>query len=193
MPKSIKIAPLALLLILAAGCASKIALLKKDLPKDSRKSYTVLGKTYFPMKTVKPGYSQTGIASWYGPGFHGRKTATGEIYNMHMLTAAHDTLPLNSVVKVTNMLNNKHVVVRINDRGPFVDNRLIDLSLASAKKLGLVGPGTAPVRLTVLKGGVTMIASKKSAPTTDDKRIARAPNPFFTRGVPKLLALTKIW
>ncbi len=87
--------------------------------------------------------------------------------------------------------NKKDVVVRINDRGPFVDDRVIDLSLASAKELGVVGPGTAPVRLTVLTGGGPMIALKKSGAATENKPIARAPNPFFTGGISKLFALTR--
>jgi rare lipoprotein A len=191
MKRVLKIAPLALLVVLVAGCASKVANVRQDSPKDSAKSYTVLGKTYCPMKTVKAGYTQDGIASWYGPGFHGKKTATGEVYDMHMLTAAHSTLPLQSVVKVTNLQNKKELVVRINDRGPFVDDRVIDLSLASAKELGVVGPGTAPVRLTVLTGGDTVIASKKGPAVTDNRAIARAPNPFFSGGISKLFALTR--
>jgi rare lipoprotein A len=195
MKKSLKIAPLLLFVVLAAGCASKIAHVKEDSSKETRKSYTVMGKTYYPMKTVNPGYSQQGIASWYGPGFHGKKTATGEVYDMHMLTAAHNTLPLHSVVKVTNLENNKDVVVRINDRGPFVDDRVIDLSLASAKELGVVGPGTAPVRLKVLTAGDTVIAAKKGVAVTqaatENKQIARAPNPFFTGGISRLFALTR--
>jgi rare lipoprotein A len=191
MKKSSKIASLALLVLLAAGCASKVAHVKQDPPKESRKSYTVLGKTYYPMKTVNTGYSQDGVASWYGPGFHGKKTATGEVYDMNLLTAAHNTLPLHSVVKVTNLENNKDVVVRINDRGPFVGDRVIDLSLASAKELGVVGPGTAPIRLTVLATRDAAVASKKGTAGTDTKVTARAPNPFFTGGISRLLALTR--
>jgi rare lipoprotein A len=191
MKEGLKIVPLLLLVLLAAGCASRIAHVKDESWKEPRKSYTVMGKKYYPMKKVKAGYTQNGIASWYGPGFHGKKTATGEVYDMHMLTAAHNTLPLHSIVKVTNLENNKDVVVRINDRGPFVDDRVIDLSLASAKELGVVGPGTAPVRLTVLTGGDTTIVSKKGAAAIENKAIARAPNPFFAGGFSKLFALTR--
>lgn len=88
-----------------------------------------------------------GIASWYGPGFHGNRTANGEIYNMNSLTAAHPTLPFDTQVRVINQETRKQVVVRINDRGPFVDGRIIDLSKAAAKRIGMVGPGTAPVML----------------------------------------------
>lgn len=88
-----------------------------------------------------------GIASWYGPGFHGRKTASGERYNQRDLTAAHKTLPFGSTIQVTNMDNGKSVVVRINDRGPFVRGRVIDLSRAAAEKIGMMGTGTARVEL----------------------------------------------
>lgn len=92
----------------------------------------------------------TGTASWYGPDFHGRPTSNKEIYNMYDLTAAHKSLPFGTRVMVTNLLNGKSVEVRINDRGPFVGDRIIDLSYAAARLLDLVGPGTAPVRLEVL-------------------------------------------
>jgi len=91
--------------------------------------------------------TQQGIASWYGPGFHGNATSSGEIYDQYQLTAAHQTLPLGSRVRVTNLRNGRSAVVRINDRGPFVGDRVIDLSYAAAQALDLVGPGTAPVRI----------------------------------------------
>jgi rare lipoprotein A len=93
---------------------------------------------------------QTGLASWYGPGFHGNRTSSGEIYDQNDLTAAHRSLPLGTRVAVTSLHNGKSVEVRINDRGPFVDGRIIDLSHAAARTLDLIGPGTAPVRLEVL-------------------------------------------
>lgn len=102
-----------------------------------------------------PGAVQTGYASWYGKPFNGRPTASGEIYNMYDLTAAHKTLPFGTRVRVTRRDTGASVVVRINDRGPFVRNRIIDLSYAAAKKIGLDIDGVAPVRLTVLGGGVT--------------------------------------
>ncbi|MBM3311964.1 MAG: septal ring lytic transglycosylase RlpA family protein, partial [Candidatus Aminicenantes bacterium] len=98
------------------------------------------------------GPSQTGIASWYGADFHGRRTSNSEIYNMYDLTAAHKTLPFGTKVMVTNLTNGRAVCVRINDRGPFVPGRVIDLSLASARLIDMVGPGTAPVRLDILPG-----------------------------------------
>jgi rare lipoprotein A len=90
------------------------------------------------------------MASWYGPKFHGNPTASGEIYNMYALTAAHRTLPLHTRIRVQNLKNGKKLEVRINDRGPFVKNRILDLSYAAAKKLDMIGPGTAPVQIVVL-------------------------------------------
>ncbi|HEX9902019.1 MAG TPA: septal ring lytic transglycosylase RlpA family protein [Acidobacteriota bacterium] len=94
---------------------------------------------------------QSGIASWYGQEFHGRPTSNGEIYNMHELTAAHRTLPFGTVVEITNLLNGRTVTVRINDRGPFVGDRIIDLSYAAARMLDMVVPGTIPIRLEVVQ------------------------------------------
>ncbi len=111
--------------------------------------YTVNGITYYPT-VVEVGTKYRGIASWYGPNFHGKKTSNGEIYNMHDFTAAHKTLPMNTMLKVTNLRNHKSVIVRVNDRGPFVGNRIIDLSYAAAKQIGMIGTGTAPVELEVL-------------------------------------------
>jgi len=96
---------------------------------------------------------QEGVASFYGEDFHGRKTANGEIYDMHAMSAAHRALPYNTRVLVTNLDNGKKVEVRINDRGPFVKGRIIDLSYGAARKIGMVGPGTARVRLEVLEMG----------------------------------------
>lgn len=103
-----------------------------------------------PKPPALPANVLTGTASWYGPDFHGRPTSNKEIYNMYDLTAAHKSLPFGTRVMVTNLLNGKSVEVRINDRGPFVGDRIIDLSYAAARLLELVGPGTAPVRLEIL-------------------------------------------
>jgi rare lipoprotein A len=97
--------------------------------------------------------SQSGVASWYGPGFHGKKTTSGAIYDQNKLTAAHQTLPLGSRVRVTNLRNRKTVKVLINDRGPFAKGRIIDLSYAAAKRVEMVGPGTAPVLVEVFDDG----------------------------------------
>jgi len=96
------------------------------------------------------GAVQIGTASWYGPGFHGNRTSSGEIYDQYELTAAHQTLPLGSRVAVTNLQNGRQVEVRINDRGPFVKGRSIDLSYAAARAIGMIGPGTVPVRIELL-------------------------------------------
>jgi len=113
-------------------------------------SYKVYGQVYRPLKRVPSGYVETGIASWYGPKFHAKKTASGEIYNMYAYTAAHRILPFQTRVLVTNLENGRQVTVRINDRGPFVKNRIIDLSYQAAKAIGMLGKGTARVRLEVL-------------------------------------------
>ncbi len=116
------------------------------------KPYTVNGKTYYPLPSAK-GYREVCIASWYGFNFHGGRTASGEIYNMHAFTAAHKILPIGSYVLVRNLENGREVVVRINDRGPFVKNRCIDLSYAAAKALGMIGKGTAKVEIIALSEG----------------------------------------
>src|SRR5206468_6717269 len=105
---------------------------------------------------------QVGVASWYGPGFHGNRTANGEIYDQYELTAAHPSLPLGTRVMVTNLENGRAVQVRINDRGPFVDGRAIDLSYAAARTVGMIGPGTARVRVEVL-GSPTRVAAAPAA------------------------------
>lgn len=102
--------------------------------------------------------SQTGIASWYGPGFHGKATASGDVYNQNEMTAAHQTLPLGSKVMVTNMENGRTAEVLVNDRGPFAKGRIIDLSFAAAQSIDMVGPGTALVRLDVLDAPVPLRA-----------------------------------
>lgn len=98
------------------------------------------------------GWTQTGMASWYGNPFHGRQTASGEVYDMDRMTAAHQTLPFGTRVRVENLDNGSTVVVRINDRGPFVKGRILDVSRRAARELGMIGPGTARVRITVLEG-----------------------------------------
>ena len=109
-----------------------------------------------PVRT--PGVVQTGIASWYGPGFHGKRTSNGEVYNQYELTAAHPTLPLGSRVMVTNLDTRQAIEVRVNDRGPFVGGRLIDLSYAAARSIGVYEPGTAPVRIEVLSAAAPVLA-----------------------------------
>ena len=112
-------------------------------------SYEVRGKVYHVLKNAQ-GYSQKGIASWYGKKFHGHRTSSGEVYNMYGMTAAHKTLPLPSYVRVTALKNGKSVIVKVNDRGPFHENRIIDLSYAAAIKLGVTARGTGAVEVSVI-------------------------------------------
>jgi rare lipoprotein A len=104
---------------------------------------------------------QTGLASWYGPDFHGKTTSSKEVYDMNDLTAAHRSLPFGTYVMVTNLDNRKSIIVRINDRGPFIEGRIIDLSYAAAKTLDMVGPGVVPVRIEVLEEYSPKISSQK--------------------------------
>ena len=155
-----------------AGCSSRIY----STPPASKpgasvtydaktRPYTVLGRTYYPLKSAR-GYDEVGKASWYGRDFHGRKTANGQIYDMYGLSAAHKTLPLGTKVRVTNLSNNRSVTLTINDRGPFVRGRILDLSYGAAKRLGTVDLGVARVRITAVgsqpaKQPQTVMASVK--------------------------------
>jgi peptidoglycan lytic transglycosylase len=125
------------------------------------KPYKV-GKIWYQPLPHAERFSQWGKASWYGTKFHGKKTANGEIYNMYAMTAAHKTLPFDTVVRVRNVENNTAIKVRINDRGPFARSRIIDLSYAAAKKLGIVGPGTAYVEIVALAGSIQPDMSKSN-------------------------------
>ena len=118
-------------------------------PERHPKPYKVFGKWYQPLPDSK-GFRQRGLASWYGKDFHGKKTANGEIYDMYAMTAAHKTLPLGTYVRVHNLENNRELEVRVNDRGPFVRGRIIDLSYTAAKDIGIAGPGTARVEVVAL-------------------------------------------
>jgi rare lipoprotein A len=173
---SLQVLPLALALIVA-GCAgpqirspthptptlpppepipAEIENIPDPIPRSEPKSargnpafYNVLGKRYFVLASAE-GYQERGVASWYGPGFHAASTSNGERYDMYAMTAAHKTLPLPSYVQVTNLRNGKHVIVRVNDRGPFKDGRIIDLSYSAATKLGMVKEGTVFVEVRAL-------------------------------------------
>lgn len=116
----------------------------------TQRPYKVFGVWYYPIPSAH-GFVEEGHASWYGPGFHGKKTSTGERYDMHELTAAHKTLPMGTAVRVTRTDTGKSVVVRLNDRGPFVPGRIIDLSYSAAQSLDMIGSGTAPVRIEALQ------------------------------------------
>ncbi len=119
--------------------------------KDGGHSYVVKGKRYHILASAK-GFREKGVASWYGEPFHGRKTASGEIYDMNKITAAHKTLPLHTWVEVKNLENRQVLNVRINDRGPFVDGRVIDLSRGAARLINILGPGTAKVSIRAITG-----------------------------------------
>lgn len=118
----------------------------EPLHRYANRTYVVLGNTYTP-QTTRRAFSQEGVASWYGRRFHGKKTASGEVYDMYAMTAAHPTLPIPSYARVTSLKNGKSVVVRINDRGPFHSKRIIDLSYAAAHKLGYIAQGSSRVRV----------------------------------------------
>jgi rare lipoprotein A len=143
-------------------------------------SYVVNGRRYVVMNSAA-GYVERGIASWYGTKFHGRRTSSGEIYDMNAMTAAHTSLPLPSYVRVTNLNNGRSTVVRVNDRGPFHDNRLIDLSYAAASKLGIVETGTGLVEIRAVTPGqpapapVTVTAAVPSAATLPPPAAAARP------------------
>lgn len=134
-------------------------------PKSARGNppfYDVLGKRYFVLDTAE-GYLERGVASWYGPGFHTASTSNGERYDMYAMSAAHKTLPLPAYVQVTNLSNGKHVIVRVNDRGPFKDGRIIDLSYSAAAKLDMIKAGTTFVEVRALT--TMQKASPPPAPT----------------------------
>lgn len=146
--------------------SNKVALLpgeEGELPKP----YKVNGKRYYPLPNAY-GFTEIGKASWYGKKFHGRPTSSGEIYNMYSKSAAHKTLPLGTFVKVTNLSNRKMTVVRINDRGPFIKGRIIDLSYTAAKEIDLVGVGVAKVEVIALAPEVGNAKTRRgSTPIVD--------------------------
>jgi rare lipoprotein A len=152
---------------------------KKRYSHATMRPYVVRGVKYYPT-VVRAGETFRGTASWYGPNFHGKLTSNGERYNMWAMTAAHKTLPMNTIIKVTNLKNGRSTVVRINDRGPFVSNRIIDLSKAAASKIGMIGSGTAPVKLEVLgfegKGKRSVPKSKKEIAKLTKKQVQTEAN-----------------
>jgi rare lipoprotein A len=131
----------------------------------NKSPYTVLGQTYRVMASAE-NYRERGIASWYGRKFHGARTSNGEIYDMYGMTAAHKALPIPTYVQVKNLANGKTVIVRVNDRGPFHANRIIDLSYAAAKKLEFVDKGTATVEVTAIDPGAWVAANPTAPPVS---------------------------
>jgi len=151
---------------------SNLAEIADAVPRDepynrfANKPYTVFGKTYVPVLNKEP-TKERGIASWYGKKFHGQKTASGETYDMFAMTAAHPTLPIPSYAKVTNLKNGKSVVVRVNDRGPFHTDRIIDLSYAAASRIGIAAPGSGLVeveRVFAVPGGGAVVVAATAPP-----------------------------
>lgn len=142
----------------------------------NRSPYTVLGRTYTVLPTEE-GYSERGVASWYGEKFHGHKTSNGEVFDMYKVSAAHKSLPIPSFLRVTNLDNNRSIVVRVNDRGPFYGDRIVDLSYAAAVKLGYADRGTARVQLEAITGDF----SASPPGTRQDALRAIAGNPSVER------------
>jgi len=143
-------------------------------------SYEVFGKRYFLLPTSE-GYKERGVASWYGPDFHARPTSSGEPYDMYAMTAAHKTLPIPCYARVTNLANGRSIVVRINDRGPFVDNRIIDLSYTAAHKLDMTRAGTTFVEVEVITPGSLPEAARGIAPPATPT-LAQQPGLFLQAG-----------
>jgi rare lipoprotein A len=163
----------------------------KSEPRSAKgnNSYSVEGKTYYPL-TDASGYYERGVASWYGKKFHGKRTSSGEPYDMYAMTAAHKTLPLPCYVRVRNLENGRVIVARVNDRGPFLHNRLIDLSYAGAARLGILGTGTGMVEVEVIgpgEGDIQVATTKESSveifPYVTGKEPAKPP---ATATAPKL-------
>jgi rare lipoprotein A len=153
-------------------------------------TYEVFGKKYRVMKSAR-GHVERGLASWYGPGFHAERTSSGEPYDMYSMTAAHKTLPIPSYVRVTHLGNGRSIVVRVNDRGPFVGNRIIDLSYTAAYKLGMIGTGTAPVEIRVLQpgdasSGRATAATPVAPPSAPTPAATPAPSPAQAVDTPSL-------
>ena len=182
-----------LVIVLLGGCAGPRTHVKADaIPRDepfhqhaNPESYVVLGKRYFVMQSNN-GYAERGIASWYGKQFHGNRTSTGERYDMYEMTAAHKTLRIPSYVRVTNLKNGRSVVVRVNDRGPFHQNRIIDLSYAAAEKLDMTREGTALVEVRVVNAGPAKNAARTppvavSAPEKDWRDQSHLHNRIFVQ------------
>lgn len=145
----------------------------EPLRNAANRPYTVLGMSFTPMTNLQP-FNQQGIGSWYGTKFNGLKTSNGDTYDMFAMTAAHPTLPLPCYVRVTNTQNNRSVIVRVNDRGPFHNGRIIDLSFTAAYKLGYVDQGSSPVRVELIipdASGVTYADVRKDALAANDAKL----------------------
>jgi rare lipoprotein A len=159
----------------------------EPLHRFANNPYSVLGRDYVPLRAGTP-YRASGIASWYGRKFHGQKTSTGETYDMYGMTAAHPTLPIPSYARVTNPANGKSVIVRVNDRGPFLHDRVIDLSYAAAWKLGYIGSGSTYVEVeNVVPGQETALAATSVRAAEDPlARVVRTDAPSQTQPLPEI-------
>ncbi|WP_051309004.1 septal ring lytic transglycosylase RlpA family protein [Desulfogranum japonicum] len=183
-----KIVPFVLVILLGSifpGCSSKAPISHKAPAKkqESRKysratqrPYVIKGVKYYPIPSAE-GFREKGYASWYGGKFHGRKTANGETYDMYGETAAHKTLPMGTILLVKNLRTNKSCTVRVNDRGPFVNDRIIDLTYTAADQIDMIGPGTDPVEIIAM-------STKKYAPSKSrqDEDAPPSPTNRFERG-----------
>ena len=192
LPSVSGFALLVVLSICVAGCGGvtrwedgahqrtqKVTKSQKRSSRGNPPFYEVFGERYYVLNTSSD-YIERGIASWYGKKFHGKPTSSGEIYDMHAMTAAHKTLPLPTDVRVTNLRNGKSIVVRVNDRGPFVDNRIIDLSYSAARKLDMISTGTTFVEVETFMGNATkapLLADSASRPTVTKAAVSIA-NPI---------------
>ena len=139
---------------------------QEPLHRFANRPYTVLGREYVPATTLRP-YRQRGIASWYGRKFHGERTSTGDTYDMYAMTAAHPTLPLPSYARVTNVATGKSVIVRVNDRGPFLHERIIDLSYSAAHRIGIAQNGSGEVEVEAIIPGAATLLAKPLPPIPD--------------------------
>jgi rare lipoprotein A len=148
----------------------------EPLHRYANRPYIALGKTYTPLTTTG-NFKQRGTASWYGKKFHGQRTSSGEVYDMYAMTAAHPTLPIPSYVRVTNLANQKSVIVRVNDRGPFLHERAIDVSYTAAHKLGIIGNGSGEVE-------VVSVAANTSTPYIAAREMAQIKPPEISPPVP---------
>jgi rare lipoprotein A len=152
----------------------------EPLHRFANNPYVVFGQQYTPVREAR-GFRQRGVASWYGRRFHGQKTSSGEVYDMYAMTAAHPTLPIPSYVRVTHVGNGRSVVVRINDRGPFLHNRVIDLSYAAAYRLGYIQQGSALVEVEAIVPGVAPPPTQVASVATD---VPARQDPPFTPAAP---------
>jgi rare lipoprotein A len=152
----------------------------EPIKASTTRPYTAMGRTYTPMGALAP-YSATGVASWYGKRYHGQPTASGEIYDMYAMTAAHPTLPLPSYAKVTNVATGKTVLVRVNDRGPFLHGRVIDLSYAAAHRIGIAQRGSGEVEVEAIIPSDTVLVTAAPLPPVSairgEYRIHRSAKP----------------